>query len=209
MTRQFATGATRDADDNKLDYEGFLSPAVLECFAQYMHKARLRNIPAGQTIRASDNWQKGIPLDAYMKSGLRHVMEWWNMHREGAAQEPEILEPALVDTLCAILFNVQGYLFELLKARKNVEERVGQTGTMPGLQGSPCFDTQVEKMRDLPQGLADAAGEAVRNLPGSIESNWNGTERRGLAEGSVGFGPGDRGDSVGGSEGFGGSSFPY
>jgi len=36
--RTFASGATRDADDHKLDFEGFLSPFVLERYAQYMHK---------------------------------------------------------------------------------------------------------------------------------------------------------------------------
>jgi len=28
--RQFTTGATRDTSDGKLDYEGFISPLVLE-----------------------------------------------------------------------------------------------------------------------------------------------------------------------------------
>src|SRR2546421_13037312 len=64
-TRQFDTGATRDADTGKLDYEGFISPLVDRRYAEYMHRCRLRNVPAGQTIRASDNWQKGIPVETY------------------------------------------------------------------------------------------------------------------------------------------------
>lgn len=102
--RTFSTGATRDTDRNKPDYEGFLSPAVLRRFGVYMLKHQIQ--PDG-TTRASDNWQKGIPKDQYMKSLLRHVIDAWAVHR-GAEGE-------LQDLCCAILFNVQGYLHELLK----------------------------------------------------------------------------------------------
>src|SRR5687768_4320669 len=34
--REFETGATRNLDNGKLDYEGFLSPLVMERFAEYM-----------------------------------------------------------------------------------------------------------------------------------------------------------------------------
>lgn len=113
MTRLFETGATRDADNAKLDYEGFISPLVWERFAEYMHECRLRNVPPGDTIRASDNWQKGISFDSYMKSGFRHFMDWWKGHRE---RHVNIL---LEDALCALLFNVQGYLHELLQQRRS------------------------------------------------------------------------------------------
>lgn len=116
-TRLFETGATRDKDDNKLDYEGFLSPIVLRAFSEYMHECRLRNIPPGETIRSSDNWQKGIPLDTYMKSGLRHVMEWWLIHRGYVAVDEKGNVMDLVKVLCAVMFNVMGYLFEVLKQR--------------------------------------------------------------------------------------------
>lgn len=104
--REFNTGATRNIDTDKFDYEGFYHPIVLQRFAQYMHKHRLQ---ADGKLRNSDNWQKGIPKDAYMKSAWRHFLDWWKQHR--GLKGPELLE----DTLCALLFNVQGYLFELLK----------------------------------------------------------------------------------------------
>ena len=107
MTREFETGATRDSDDGKLDYEGFLSPLVLECFAKYMHEYRLRNVPSGSTIRASDNWQKGMPKSAYMKSLLRHVFEAWKQWRTTGGVD--------LDVMNAILFNVQGFMHECLK----------------------------------------------------------------------------------------------
>ena len=106
--RTFDTGATRDTDQGKLDYEGFLSPLVLRRFAEYMHKHRLQ---ADGALRASDNWQKGIPMDAYMKSGWRHFMEWWTLHRN-----PNTVGD-MEEALAALLFNVQGYLHELLKNR--------------------------------------------------------------------------------------------
>ena len=106
--RKFETGATRNTDEGKLDFEGFLSPAVLHRFAEYMHKNRVQ---ADGNLRAADNWQKGIPKDAYMKSGMRHFFDWWENHRGLPAADLE-------EALCALLFNVQGYLFEILKEKK-------------------------------------------------------------------------------------------
>jgi hypothetical protein len=40
MMREFTTGATRNLDEDKHDYEGFLSPYVLRRFAAYMHEHR-------------------------------------------------------------------------------------------------------------------------------------------------------------------------
>lgn len=108
-TRLFDTGATRDTDDNKLDYEGFISPVVLEAYAKYMHECRLKNIPPGQELRSSDNWQKGIPKEQYIKSLIRHVFEAWKQWRTGKTR------PIPRHVLCAIMFNVMGYLFEDIK----------------------------------------------------------------------------------------------
>jgi len=111
--RQFDTGATRDVEDGKLDYEGFLSPLVLHRFAEYMH---LHRVQADGIARDSDNWQKGIPKDAYIKSGFRHFMDWWLEHRGYPSRE------GLEDALCALLFNVQGYLHEVLTEEEDHEE---------------------------------------------------------------------------------------
>lgn len=111
-TRLFETGATRDNDDEKLDYEGFISPQVWTEFAKYMHENRLKNIPPGDKIRSSDNWQKGIPKTAYMKSMFRHFMDVWTLHRGVLTAAGR---RALIRALCALLFNVQGMMHELLK----------------------------------------------------------------------------------------------
>ena len=105
LKRTFQTGATRDTDEDKLDYEGFLSPQVVERYAQYMHKHRIQS---DGTLRDSDNWQKGIPTDAYMKSLWRHFMEVWTLHRN------EGTRALLEEALCAVIFNAMGYLYEII-----------------------------------------------------------------------------------------------
>ena len=104
--RTFETGATRDTDSGKHDYEGFLSPLVIERFGEYMS---LHRHQADGKLRDSDNWQKGIPKKEYIKSMFRHLITLWGIHR---GYEPvNELEVAL----CGILFNAQGYLHEVLK----------------------------------------------------------------------------------------------
>jgi hypothetical protein len=106
--RTFETGATRDTDENKLDYDGFLSPRVLKRYAEYMHRHRRQ--PDGK-LRDSDNWQKGIPLDAYRKSAWRHFMDVWTLARSELTVAGRL---DLEEAICALLFNLMGYLHELL-----------------------------------------------------------------------------------------------
>lgn len=108
--RQFNSGATRDADIGKLDYEGFLSPLVLKRYAEYLHKHRIQ--PDGK-LRDSDNWQKGIPIKEYMKSKVRHFMATWTWHRH----KFESID--IEESLCAEIFNTMGMLFEILKRKNN------------------------------------------------------------------------------------------
>jgi hypothetical protein len=111
--RQFDTGATRDSDDSKLDYEGFLHPRVLESYAEYMHSNRFQ---ADGRIRDSDNWQKGIPKDVYIKSMFRHFFDVWKEHRGLPT------ETGMQDSLNALLFNVMGYMFEHLREEEGIVE---------------------------------------------------------------------------------------
>jgi len=106
--RNFDTGATRDTDENKYDYEGFLSPLVVERYGAYMHKHRKQ---ADGKLRDSDNWQKGIPKACYIKSAWRHFFDWWTQHRGWPGQD------ALEESICALIFNASGYLDTLLRER--------------------------------------------------------------------------------------------
>lgn len=108
--RTFSTGATRGSDEGKLDFEGFFSPLALERIAHYMHKNRVQ---VDGSLRESDNWQKGIPLDAYMKSMYRHFFDVWKGHR--GLSTPASIE----DNLSALAFNVMGMLHELEKQKRN------------------------------------------------------------------------------------------
>lgn len=114
-TRTFSSGATRDSDDGKLDFEGFLSPLALRAFAEYMHANRVQT---DGNVRASDNWQKGIPLDAYMKSMWRHFFAVWSTYRDVIGFEGGEYEDIQITNLCALLFNVQGMLHEMVKLRE-------------------------------------------------------------------------------------------
>lgn len=119
VVRTFASGANRDVDTSKFDYEAFLSPEVLWRFGAYMHKNRfLRD----GSVRDGDNWQKGIPIPVYMKSLLRHVFTTWRAHRAGTLEEYE-------EELCAILFNTQGMLLEILKKKGDTRPSHVATGT--------------------------------------------------------------------------------
>jgi hypothetical protein len=112
--RTFASGATRNLDSDKYDFEGFLSPAVLERFGMYMHGHRVQD---DGTLRASDNWQKGIPKDQYIKSLLRHVIDVWKEHRGLPSRD------GLQDALCGVIFNSMGYLHEDIKEQRNAQKQ--------------------------------------------------------------------------------------
>jgi len=104
-TRKFDTGAVRDSDLKKLDYEGFFSPVVLKEFAKYMNKHRKQS---DGKLRNSDNWQRGMPKDVYIKSMIRHLIDLWLEHRGFKSRD------GAKEALNGLLFNVMGYYFEFL-----------------------------------------------------------------------------------------------
>lgn len=106
--RSFATGATRDSDEGKRDYEAFLSPLVLRAYGHHMEKHRTQS---DGNKRSADNWQKGIPMDQYMKSMWRHFLDVWSIWRGWSSKD------SLEGALCALLFNVMGMLHEHLKQK--------------------------------------------------------------------------------------------
>lgn len=108
--RKFKTGATRDNDTGKPDYDGFLSEYAVPAFGRYMHRHRLQ---ADGKLRDSDNWKRGMPKEQYIKSLWRHVIDLWREWRGDRNAEK------LEDLCCACMFNIQGFLHELLKEENN------------------------------------------------------------------------------------------
>ena len=106
--RTFDTGATRDTDETKLDFDGFLSPLVIKRYAEYLNKHRVQS---DGNVRDSGNWKKGIPQEVYMKSAWRHFMDVWT-HTQGY---PELVDESLEDAICAVIFNMSGLLYEIRK----------------------------------------------------------------------------------------------
>ena len=107
---KFATGAYRNPAKDKIDIEACESPIVLERYAQYLHENSY--LPDGSR-RPNDNWQKGIPRDSYMKSMVRHFVDVWKIHRGFTAHM------TLENALCALMFNVKGYLYEVLRDKES------------------------------------------------------------------------------------------
>lgn len=103
---KFDTGALRNSDTGSLDFEACLSPKILKRYAEYIRKHR--KLTDG-SIRPDDNWQKGMPKERYMKSLLRHTMDAWLEHRGESSRD------GMEDALCAIIFNAQGMLFEVMR----------------------------------------------------------------------------------------------
>ena len=109
--RKFETGATRDTDIGKLDFEGFLSPIVLKKYAEYMYKHRKQS---DGKLRDSDNWQKGFGKGRehfvnVMKSWFRHFFNVWFLHRGFKGKE------CMGDALLASLFNNMSYAHQYFK----------------------------------------------------------------------------------------------
>lgn len=156
--RQFETGATRDDDQNKFDYEGFLSPTVVERFGEYMHSHRKQ---ADGKLRDSDNWQKGIPIPAYMKSMWRHFFEVWRDYRKGSYNE---------EAACALMFNVMGFMHEILKTKESVRPAfipafsVLPVGSNSGGASNPVQQT-ITDVRQSPvvQGVPKPATQAAND----------------------------------------------
>lgn len=115
ILRTFPSGATRGSNKNKYDYEGFINPAVLRRYAEYMHAHRLQT---DGTVRDSDNWQKGMPKDEYIKSLLRHTMDAWLLHRGEEVYDPETgRRVIMIEALCGIMFNAMGMMLNIIKGR--------------------------------------------------------------------------------------------
>lgn len=96
--KKFYTGAVRDDQTNKEDYIESISWLTLKRYAQYMTKMSSKY--------GRGNWIKGIPIESYEQSLLRHIQKYLSNKYYNTQVEPD------VDHLSAALFNLQGLIHE-------------------------------------------------------------------------------------------------
>lgn len=183
--RTFETGATRSSDAGRPDYEGYLSPLVIERFGEYMLKHQKQ---ADGSLRASDNWQKGMPKESAIKGMWRHFHHLWMRHRGFSVADP-LAAASIEEDLCAIWFNTQVYLHELLEERRAAEadESFLEPGDA-GLESLEEADAKVKELRERREA------EALKTERGVGKMQW--LEPAELTRVSAGFGPLQVGDRV-------------
>lgn len=117
--RKFSTGATRDSQEGKNEYIGFLDPTIIEEFGNYMTKHRIQS--NGQ-LRDAANWKKGITKNSYIESLFRHFIDLWFLHLGYKRFDKKDGHELTVKEVCsACLFNIQGYLYEELKEESKIK----------------------------------------------------------------------------------------
>ena len=112
LKRVFSSGAVRNNNNKKLDYSGFLDPAVENSFAQYMHKHRKME---DGTYRNSSDWKKGIPNQVLMESLYRHMMDVHLLHEGYDVIYENGDKITIKDCLNGVKFNINAYLLNIIK----------------------------------------------------------------------------------------------
>ena len=107
--RQFSTGAVRDVEDNKEDYTETISWTAFKRYAKYMTSKKVRY--------GGGNFKKGIEIESYERSMLRHVQKYMENKYEGGTVEVDY------DHLAAIVFNVFGIMHEEGRNEKETKSR--------------------------------------------------------------------------------------
>jgi hypothetical protein len=105
--RQFESGAIRDLDNTKPDFIETISWTAFRKFGEYM-TSKKQKYGAG-------NFKKGIPVESYEQSLVRHLQKYLENKYEDGQQERE------EDHLSAMVFNIFGILHEQGRINKNAQ----------------------------------------------------------------------------------------
>lgn len=95
---KFKSGAIRDSQDGKINFIETISYTAHNRYAKYMTEK--------QSKYGKGNFKKGIPIESYEKSLMRHIDKYFRNKYENG--QDEINE----DHLSAIIFNVYGIMHE-------------------------------------------------------------------------------------------------
>jgi hypothetical protein len=96
--RKWTTGAIRDSDESKPDFIETVSWTAFRKFGEYMTSKKSRY---GQ-----GNFKKGIPIESYEQSLVRHLQKYLENKYEDGQQERDEKH------LEAMVFNIFGILHE-------------------------------------------------------------------------------------------------
>lgn len=96
--RSFSTGAVRGTNINKEDYIECVSWLAMKRYAEYMTRKA--------AVYGRGNWRRGIPIESYMESFMRHAQKFIVEWQHGICEEKD-------DHLSAIIFNIFGIMHEL------------------------------------------------------------------------------------------------
>lgn len=169
--REFKSGGIRDDDHDKIDYEGFLNPKVIEAFGKYMHKHRFQ---ADGKMRDSDNWQNCFGDDHYsvcMKSLMRHVHDLWMEHRGYDSRE------GIEDAINGILFNAMAYYHKLLQDKEfeSLDKQLDELGEeFEKEYGCACQEGDVMVCDNcLDKIIEEAEKEAEKNYYCNVDNFVN------------------------------------
>jgi len=107
--RSWSTGAIRDNDSTKPDYIETVSWSAFRRFGEYMTSKKQKY--------GSGNFKKGIPVESYEQSLVRHLQKYLeNKYEQGTDEVAE-------DHLCAMIFNINGILHEEERIKKNATSK--------------------------------------------------------------------------------------
>lgn len=95
---KFNTGAIRDTQSGKEDYIETISWRAMKRYAQYMTGKKAKY--------GAGNFKKGIPIESYEQSLVRHLQKYLANKYEGGTTEKE------EDHIAAMVFNLFGIMHE-------------------------------------------------------------------------------------------------
>jgi hypothetical protein len=117
--RQFDGGATRSSQEGKPELAGFTSPIATRRFGKYM---MVHHVQEDGKLRKSDNWKSGMSRRAYVESLKRHFLDVEEIVTGDVVPGTDVSQARLEEALCAMFFNVQGLLREVMLEREIEEE---------------------------------------------------------------------------------------